>query len=332
MAVRSEAKAATVAESNLSTLLEICACPDCTSRLEEFGSALRCTNCGHEFEMRGKVPMLLPQKTDATGDRYLANYKTMATDDLAKPFEGNRPARHRRLMEFVGSVAGMRVLDIGSSDAGYLRQMDAAQKVALDIAIEYLLEIPSDAGVIAICGDAERLPLKAGQFDVIIISDVLEHVLHPERVVQHLERICLDDTRLIVHVPWEEDLTQYRDLPYEFTHLRSFDAFSFQRLFRPFYERRSRGTYPRIIPLPYPFYGRIPRFVYNLAVFAQHTKLAVPLNRRLERWGTELPRREWWLLLLYKPIFRMFELRLLSGTPRYRIYRWLRSRLKPTRT
>jgi SAM-dependent methyltransferase len=316
-----------VPAGKVAAVLEICGCPDCYSSIESIRGGLRCTGCGHEFEIRSGVPILLPHSNDSTGTRYLANYEAMATDDLAKPFEGNRPARHQKLMEFIGSVSGKRVLDIGSSDATYLRRMDAKLKVALDIAFEYLIKIPEDSGVVAVCGDAEQLPIKAGYFDVVIISDVLEHVLHAERVVEQLMRICGPRTRLIVHVPWEEDLSQYRDARYEFTHLRSFDAYSFQWLFREFYERRSRGTYPLLTsPLPYRLYGALPRPVYNWmiwTVFRNRSPLGEYAYKRYETWIAELPKRERWLLLFYRPIFRMFELRPWSATRRQRLHEFL---------
>lgn len=328
MAVKRQRSADPTAARKLATLIEFCACPICYADLEISNSDLRCTQCGKTYEVRRGIPILLPPVGDSTEERYLANYDAIATADLAKPFEGNRPARHQKLKEFIGPLDGKRVLDIGSSDAMYLRQMDAAVKVALDIATDYLFSIPADSGVIGVCGDAEHLPIKAGYFDVVIISDVLEHVLHPDRVVRNISRIARGDTRLFVHIPWEEDLSQYRDVPYEFTHLRSFDAFTFGSLFRDFYERRSRGTYPRVIPLPYALYGRVPRPLYNLLVFGQRTHLGASINRRAERWYAELPKREWWLLRIYRPIFRQFELRLISGTHRYRFGLWLRGKLR----
>jgi len=313
--------------SPTAALARFCACPDCLSELEWSGSGLRCVANGHEFQVVDEVPILLPHSSDSTEERYLSNYKRMAIDDLEKPFEGNRNARHQKLTEFIGSVSGKRVLDIGSSDAEYLREMDAGVKVALDIALEYLVKIPAQAGVVSVCGDAEHLPIKAGFFDVVIISDVLEHVLHPEKVVAHLARICRPDTRLFVHVPWEEDLTQYRDVPYEFTHLRSFNAFNFGWLFREFYEKRSRGTYPFMsMPLPYTLYGRVPLFMYRLVRLMLRTRLNAWFNRRWHVWTAELPRREGWLLWFYKPIFRQFELRPLAGSPTYRLARRLRGR------
>lgn len=291
---------------------------------------MKCTECGRAFDVVRGIPILLPRTDDSTEQRYLANYEAMASDDLAKAFEGNRPARHQKLTEFIGPVRNKRVLDIGSSDAVYLRQMDAAVKVAVDIATDYLFSIPADSGVVGICGDAERLPIKAGYFDVVIISDVLEHVLHPELVARNLSRIARTDTSVFVHIPWQEDLTQYRDVPYEFTHLRAFDALTFATLFSDFYERRSRGTYPRVMPVAYALYGKVPRPLYNALVFIQRTRLGASMNRRVERWYSELPKREWRLLRIYPPIFRQFELRLLSGTRRHRFVQWLKGKRRRT--
>lgn len=314
--------------------LEFCVCPDCHSALRFDDGVFTCTRCDHGFESRGGIPILLPTSVDETGRRYAANYDAIAAADLEKPFEGNRPARHQKLEEFIGSVAGKRVLDIGSSDAEYLRHMDAPLRVALDIALEYLERIPAASGVVGVCADAEHLPIRSGYFDVIIISDVLEHVLHPEVVATELARISRPDTRVIVHIPWEEDLTQYRDVPYEFTHLRSFNAYNFALLFKDFYECRSRGTYPYLnMPAQYRLYGKLPRPIYNLTLLLARSKLGPYLSKRWETWVTELPRRERRLLLLYKPIFRQFELRLWSGTRSYRFAHWLRrkARVKPSR-
>ncbi len=328
MAVETDQAAASASVPNLATVLDACACPDCHSTLAVAGARLRCANA-HEFDVRAGIPVFLQIAADNVEQRYRTNYATIAGDDLVKPLEGNRPARHEKLRQFIGSVHGKRVLDIGSSDAEYLRQMDAAVKVALDIAIEYLEVIPRDASVVPVCGDAERLPIKAGYFDVVIISDVLEHVLHPEKVVEQLLRICKPDTRLIVHVPWEEDLGKYRDSAYEFTHLRSFNSYNVAVLFVDFYERRSKATYPNVnAPLPYRLYGVLPRPVYNWLIFTQRTRAGSYMTRKWEQWVAELPRREWWLLWFYRPLFRMFEFRPLRSTRGYRLAMWLRSKLK----
>ena len=93
-------------------------------------------------------------------------------------------------------------------------------------------------------------------------SDVLEHVLDPEAVVARLADVCRPGTRVIVHVPWNEDLAAYADSDYEFTHLRKFTSYSFARLFRHFYIRRTRPTWRSLEePIVFKVMDRVPRFL-----------------------------------------------------------------------
>jgi SAM-dependent methyltransferase len=211
-------------------------------------------------------------------------------------------------------VRGKRVLDIGSSDGRYLRLLDAGQKVALDIALPFLHRIPHDSGILRVCADAENLPFAPHAFDVIIVSDVLEHVLDPERVVQRIRLLCRPETRLIVHVPWRDDLSKYADSPYEFTHLRSFDEYSFGLLFRDFSLVRERQTHPSLEePIVFRLRPFLPLRLYDRLVDRYfHGGLAEREYVWRKRWIAELPRRERLLLLVYPAKFRMCELRLRS--------------------
>jgi SAM-dependent methyltransferase len=220
------------------------------------------------------------------------------------------------LLDFLGDVRNKKVLDIGSSNAVYLRQLDAEFRVAFDLVHAYLKVIPDISGLARVCGDAEELPFKAGFFDVIIVSDILEHLLKPDRLIQSLTRVCRPDTRIIVHVPWEEDISHYRDSKYEFAHLRSFDSYTFAELWRDYYIRRTRATYPSLEePIVFKLADRIPRTLYNFCLFVYyHRELAYREYRWRERWIAELPKRERWLLWFYRPKFRIFELRVLEGS------------------
>ena len=52
--------------------------------------------------------------------------------------------------------------------------------------------------------DAEQpLPWARGTFDVILCSEMLEHVRHPERVATNLAALCTPATRVVVSVPIE---------------------------------------------------------------------------------------------------------------------------------
>jgi len=49
----------------------------------------------------------------------------------------------------------------------------------------------------------QPLPFSAGSFDVIICSEMLEHVSHPEQALDHIAAICTSSTRVVVTVPIE---------------------------------------------------------------------------------------------------------------------------------
>ncbi len=48
----------------------------------------------------------------------------------------------------------------------------------------------------------EKLPLDSGEFDTIILSDVLEHIRKPEQLWQEMQRILKINGRLMMNVPF----------------------------------------------------------------------------------------------------------------------------------
>jgi SAM-dependent methyltransferase len=288
-------------------------CPVCGSDLSssQETAVLSCAGCGATYEAADGIPILLAEITDETRQRYLDNYERVAEADLAEPLEPYREARHARLASFIGDVRGKTVLEIGSSNGLFLRRIDAGFKVAFDIALPYLRVIPDTDKLAAVCGDAEKLPFRRGFFDVVILSDVLEHVLDPQAVVDEVARISQPGTRVIVEVPWEEDLSSYgENAEWEFTHLRSFDLFTFSTLWSHFRIVRMRSTVPRLdFPLFLQDRRTLPLGLLNrLRLLYHHHGFAEPdfawRTRRLER----LPRHDALLTALSRPLVRQFEL------------------------
>lgn len=285
--------------------------------MSETGDCLTCPACGRTYHLNDGVANLLPQYDDDTHTRYLQNYEDIAVDDLAEPLEANRDIRQAELMRFIGSVAGKRVLDIGSGDGVLLRDMDAEVKVALDISLTYLHAMKSpDSTLFRVCADAEKLPVAIGYFDVIVVSGVLEHLLAPETLVARLRQVCRPDTRVIVLVPWEEDLTPYRSMPWEFTHLRTFGAFTFSQLFHQFRIVRKKAVWPRMSdPVLFRLDKVLPAPIFDFLRYAYfHRGLAKREGETRMRWYAELPRREGRLLSLYPPTFYQFELKTFVGS------------------
>ena len=73
--------------------------------------------------------------------------------------------------------------------------------------------------------NAENLPFRA-ELDAIVASDVLEHVLNPADFLQSALEALVPGGRLLVKVPYRENISQYRrsdGCPYPMVHLRTFD-------------------------------------------------------------------------------------------------------------
>jgi hypothetical protein len=144
----------------------------------------------------------------------------------------------------------------------------------------------------------------------VVISDVLEHLLAPESLVSLLATLP-PSTRIIVHVPWQESLKQYDDVPYEFVHLRTFDDLSFRSLFWAFEVRRERSSLPLLTePAIFRLRRFLPQRIFDALVGLYFTtELSEVEYKYRERWIRDLPRRERWLLRLYSPQVKLFELR-----------------------
>lgn len=294
-------------------------CPVCGSRLE-YESALECTGCRQRYEVVDGIPILLPPEKGALEREYRENYDRIATDDLAEPIVANRELLlHSKLLRFIGDTRGAAVLDVGSAYGSYLRELDAARKVAVDLALPYLRSIPPESVTARVCGDAEALPVDLHEFDVVIVADVLEHLLEPEKLVARLASGCRPDTRIIIHVPWRESLTQYDDSPYKFVHLRSFDEYSFRLLFQQFRVIREHKSLPILNePVIFRLKSKLPRRLYEELIRVYfRSSLPTTESRHRDRWTVELPKRERWLLWFYEPACRMFELRLQGKARRW---------------
>lgn len=58
----------------------------------------------------------------------------------------------------------------------------------------------------------QGLPFERGEFDVILCSEMLEHVDHPERVLEHIHTLATPKTRVVVSVPIEAPKVRLKTL------------------------------------------------------------------------------------------------------------------------
>ena len=208
-------------------------CPDCAAAMCE-PDALNCKDCGWKGEKRDGVAVYLStqDRHDPILREYFENYDRISTDDLRRSILDERYLENqaRNLARSIPELRNRRVCDIGCGK-GYLAKelvaRGAERVTVVDIAMSYLQRMSGEAfgAVIPILANAENLPL-ADAFDIIVATDIMEHVLNVGSFMYALNRALVVGGAAYVRVPYRESLLSYSphlDCEYRFVHLRTFN-------------------------------------------------------------------------------------------------------------
>jgi SAM-dependent methyltransferase len=173
-------------------------------------------------------------------DNYTENYEQISTDHLTEfrktgknPFMVEHAWREFELSteKLIRKYANktQTVLDVGVGLGRVLSAFPDLRRYGMDISFGYLTE--AHAKGIDVCYSLiEDMPYKENQFDIVVCTDVLEHVIDFNLCVTKILSVLKPGGILIARVPYREDLGSYASpsLPYKFCHLRCFDAWSLQ--------------------------------------------------------------------------------------------------------
>lgn len=135
--------------------------------------------------------------------------------EALREFVAEAPFERASILEFLAQAArelppGARVADVGAGEAPYRELFDHVEYVTVDWADT---EHEGPAGGVDIVAAADDLPLESGSFDAVLLTQVLEHVAEPARVLGELHRILRDGGRLYLTAPlvWE-----LHELPHDY--------------------------------------------------------------------------------------------------------------------
>ena len=149
------------------------------------------------------------------------------------------------------------ILDVGVGLGRLLSPLPGCRKFGMDISREYL-KVAGSKGIEVCFSRVEDMPYRKESFDIVVCTDVLEHVLDLDLCCRKMLSVLKKGGVLIVRVPYKEDLAPYLDkaYPYRYSHLRSFDENSirllFERVFRcEFLEWTTAGYRPDRVRLRY---------------------------------------------------------------------------------
>jgi len=152
--------------------------------------------------------------------RFKRCYETRALDCV----EENIVGRRKRIDFSVTLLPAKKgnFLDIGSADGLLLETVGADVVVGTDISLRYCKKIRQKGIEVVNCA-GERLPLADGTFGTITCTEVLEHVLYLNNVINEIHRVLKNGGYVLFSVPYRERLASHSSGKYEFAHLRPFD-------------------------------------------------------------------------------------------------------------
>lgn len=233
-------------------------------------------------------------------DEYIVNYENISMDHLSSIQEDNKnPFIEEELWcELEDSTIGLlnkclsnivetkdnpiqpiRILDVGVGLGRLLTKFQENSNVkmelwGIDISSSYL-KIAKKEGINVASSKIEDMPFIDDYFDLIVCTDVLEHVFDLNFCIHKILSVLKPGGEFVIRVPNKENLTLYLkpDYPYPFVHLRNFDKESLELLFTKVFKcafKESNGSgYVLNIPmlkyyLPIKGYNFILRNIFKL--------------------------------------------------------------------
>lgn len=193
-------------------LLKVVACPECKGAVAREGEALICSRCGVAYPIEGGIPTLLaPELREALrlGLAPVKGFYLQERYDWTRDPKGLECIYHRwrrwttrRLLD-KALRPGDLVLDVGCGTGLITRQVHrrSPKTLALDLNRWALLRCGGNPHPVAMQGDAEALPIQDSSVDLLIATEVIEHLESPARAASEIFRVCKQGGRCVGSVP-----------------------------------------------------------------------------------------------------------------------------------
>jgi SAM-dependent methyltransferase len=108
------------------------------------------------------------------------------------------------IREIIKFVAGDSVADVGCGTGALLSRIKAARKLDRMTGVDFVIDDASRLdGIEYVAAKVEELPFADGEFDSVICTHVIEHVLEYHKAIAELRRVA--KKKLIIVVPRERE-------------------------------------------------------------------------------------------------------------------------------
>ncbi len=193
--------------------LSVIACPQCKGKLVLDGELLFCRKCQIAYPTEYGIPsLLLPTVRLALYEgRAPVKHYYFAEEryDWAKDPKALELAYHRwRKWQTWKQIEnklkpGQVVLDVGCGTglitSPFVKRQQAV--IALDLNPWALSKMDGKPTIFKVQGDGESLPIKDNSVDLVIITEMIEHLENPAAVAMEVFRICKKGAQVVGSVP-----------------------------------------------------------------------------------------------------------------------------------
>ncbi len=181
-----------------------------------------------------------------------------------------------------GGDGGLKLLDVGCGDGVllYLLKKTFGQNIEL-----FGIDSSEEAIMIArkqipeahfICGDVYQIKFPENHFDIVVSSDVIEHVLYPKKMLAEIQRVTKKNAFVSIGTP-----IRFTEYPIDLNHAHEFFQNEFTEIMKgSFGNCHLIETHPLLFSLLYkrafPCFGKnIPLFKYVINIL--HIYLGINL-------------------------------------------------------
>jgi len=179
-------------------------CPVCGTNLSVIDKNLVCNGCGERYEIRDNIPILLPKSVHTTNDEFINLYNTI---NETEKYDFEVDERGKVLENFIlkdSLYTDKIVIDMGGGKGQISKKLKTARMVfCLDLSISALNKIyknNENMNILPICVDIHNNCLNVDA-DIIVCTEVLEHVQNPERCLKIFNSSLKNSGLLIISVP-----------------------------------------------------------------------------------------------------------------------------------
>jgi len=262
-------------------LLKLLSCPECGGALEERGNEIFCQNGGHSFLVKENKVFFKQPPADVS---LVRNFDP--TNQLK--WSNWRKANYRYFKEHLKDLPPEKiVLDLG---AGPSQFRDLTRRFENSFAVDFLpyelVDVVTDLN--------QKLPFRDSAFDIVLLSNVLEHIPNVDFLLRECFRILKTDGLILGTIPF---LMRIHQKPYDFNR---FTHYKLEKLLR---ETGFKNREVKNLATSLDVYDTMQRhfFYYFLITKFSENKIKNFILRFIARGIWQIPQL---LMVIFSPFYR----------------------------